>query len=489
MSTTYAAQAPVGAGFTVTAGDLSFILKQINIAERHAATATSDDICKGLVNQPGDNIPDVEQVPDALTSYGLRTVDGTCNNLVPGREKYSASDTTFPRLAPPNFRDAEVPGIFGPPGAPATSYKQKTTGNVVVDSQPRVISNLIVDQTATNPAAIQAAGHPVRTQGNPGVAPCAPGGDPSPADPNGNPDNCIPAGETLPIPNVTTDVGLSPPFNGLFTIFGQFFDHGVDQTVKSGGTVFVPLKDDDPLVVGKDGVLGTPDDLPANLRFMVLTRAQNQPGPDGILGNADDIQDANNTDTPLVDQSQTYTSHSSHQAFLREYALDANNHPVDTGRLLGGPSIANGLRTDDLLKGGMATWATVKWQAEHLLGLHLEDVDALNIPMLAVDPYGNFLPGRQRPTAVRHDHRPGARQPRSPSRGAGQRAALRHPVPRRRCARRRPGHRRALHDPDADPCAQWVQEPRRGQHRRDPARRPGPRDVRRRAAQRALRRR
>ena len=69
---------------------------------------------------------------------------------------------------------------------------------------------------------------------------------------------------------------------------------------------------------------------------MVLTRAQNQPGPDGVLGTADDVQDANNTDTPWVDQSQTYTSHASHQVFLREYELNAANHPVSTGKLLGG---------------------------------------------------------------------------------------------------------------------------------------------------------
>ena len=67
---------------------------------------------------------------------------------------------------------------------------------------------------------------------------------------------------TLFIPNVTTDVGLSPPYNSLFTLFGQFFDHGVDQTVKSGGTVFVPLKADDPLVrrPGRH-VFGTGDDV------------------------------------------------------------------------------------------------------------------------------------------------------------------------------------------------------------------------------------
>ena len=150
----------------------------------------------------------------------------------------------------------------------------------------------------------------MRTQGNPGVVPCTTDPDPL-ADPPiaAVPTDCTPSFETLFIPNVTTDVGLSPPYNSLFTLFGQFFDHGVDQTVKGGGTVFVPLKDDDPLVAGKDHKFDTADDLSPNLRFMVLTRAKNQPGPDGILGTADDVQDADNTDSPWVDQSQTYTSH------------------------------------------------------------------------------------------------------------------------------------------------------------------------------------
>ncbi len=74
----------------------------------------------------------------------------------------------------------------------------------------------------------------------------------------------MPSHKTLFIPNVTTDVGLSPPYNSLFTFFGQFFDHGVDQTVKSGGTVFVPLQADDPLItLGPDGKAGTGDEVPA----------------------------------------------------------------------------------------------------------------------------------------------------------------------------------------------------------------------------------
>ena len=60
---------------------------------------------------------------------------------------------------------------------------------------------------------------------------------------DGLPVGCVPAHQTLFIPNVTTDVGLSPPFNSLFTIFGQFFDHGLDKITNGGnGTVFVPLQ-------------------------------------------------------------------------------------------------------------------------------------------------------------------------------------------------------------------------------------------------------
>ncbi|GAA4093679.1 peroxidase family protein [Nocardioides kongjuensis] len=403
---------PVGSGFTVTTGDLAFILKQIKIAERHAATLSPAHPCSTLVNQPGDGIPDAEQVPDILTSYGLRTVDGSCNNLKAGDENFAAADQPFPRLTNPKFRPAEdVPPGFGPPGS--TSYAQKK-GNVF-DSQPRVISNLIVDQTSTNPAAIAAAQFPVRSQGNTGVVPCTTDPDPN-ADPPvaGVPDGCVPSHKTLFIPNVTTDVGLSPPYNSLFTFFGQFFDHGVDQTVKSGGTVFVPLKADDPLrTLGPDGKPGTGDEVPASQAFMVLTRAQNQPGPDGVLGDdpatpadesADDVQNANNTDTPWVDQSQTYTSHASHQVFLRAYAASSRPGPygasnpasVSTGKFLDGLPAGQTYAGSPDGTEGISTWASVKKQAAERLGLELVDMDALNVPMLATDPYGKFIPGPAR---------------------------------------------------------------------------------------------
>ena len=355
-----ASQAVVGSGFTVTPADLAYILKQIKIAEHHAATQTPDNLCGTLVG------PDpVYQQPNALVSFGLRTVDGSCNNLIAGKEKTGASDQTFPRLTSPDFRQAEAPPTgFGPP-AP-TSYAQ-TSGNVF-DSEPRTISNLIVDQTSTNPAAVAVAGFPPRTQGNPGVKPCTT----EPTTPGGNdglPPGCVPAGQTLDIPNVTTDVGLSPPFNALFTIFGQFFDHGLDKITNGGaGTVFVPLKSDDPLITS--GRIGNAPP------FMTVTR--------GTIVNTPSGRNSPNTDTPFVDQSQTYTSHASHQFFLREYTLNdplAPNKPVTTGRFLSTGT------------GGMATWAMIKAQAAAVLGMQLVDVDVTNIPMVATDPYGNFVPG------------------------------------------------------------------------------------------------
>ena len=57
-------------------------------------------------------------------------------------------------------------------------------------------------------------------------------------------------GANVVITNTAPDEGLSAPFNSWFTLFGQFFDHGLDLVAKGGnGTVFVPLMPDDPLYV------------------------------------------------------------------------------------------------------------------------------------------------------------------------------------------------------------------------------------------------
>ena len=198
------------------------------------------------------------QIESPLLTLGLRTVDGTCNNLQPGQEKYGAADETFPRLTTPEFNAAEDCRRGIRPGRPATSYDQ-TTGSVF-DSEPRTVSNLIVDQTVEQPGGRlgcdQSRAVPVR-----GARACAP-------EPPLTPLTACPPLGRLDIPNVTTDVGLSPPFNSLFTIFGQFFDHGLDKITNGGnGNVFVPLKADDPLVThGPDGIAGNGDEVPADQR-------------------------------------------------------------------------------------------------------------------------------------------------------------------------------------------------------------------------------
>ncbi len=343
-----------GGGLHLIRADLQFILDQIRIAERHA---------------DGENLLDI--LPNSRMAFGLRTVDGSFNNLVRGQDKFGAADQPFPQMLDQQFGNEQDEAPFA--GVSNTNYAATGPGGSVVDSDPRIISNLVVDQTIGNPAAVQAyvAAGLGSLDAN-GVL----------LDLNGVP---IPAGQPLFIPNTAPDEGLSAGFNSWFTLFGQFFDHGLDLVNKGGnGAVFIPLQADDPLVLGADGLAGTADDLPANQRFMLLTRATNSAvhaGQDGQLGTADDVHLHNNQTTPFVDQNQTYTSHPSHQVFLREYTLDDNGRPVATGRMLDGAD------------GGLPTWGEVKAQAQALLGIVLTDADVTNLPMLATDPYGKFIPG------------------------------------------------------------------------------------------------
>ena len=153
-----ASAAPVGQGFNLNASDLRFILKQIKIAEQHADTLSAANPCGTMRGNGPDQIP-AGEVGDTLP-WGLRLINGTCNNIVPDKVTVGSADQDFPRLvSPPNLIAGEGGDPDGPGPAPAvasTSYTQ-TTGTVF-DSRPRVISNLIVDQTADNPAAVAAAG-------------------------------------------------------------------------------------------------------------------------------------------------------------------------------------------------------------------------------------------------------------------------------------------------------------------------------------------
>ncbi|MBW4975574.1 hypothetical protein KZZ08_18230 [Roseovarius mucosus] len=177
-------------------------------------------------------------------------------------------------------------------------------------------------------------------------------------------------GDNVFIRNIAADLGDTASFNSFMTIFGQFFDHGLDLTSKGGnGNVIIQLHPDDPLYV---------EGSPTN--FMVLTRATNDPGADGLIGTADDVRDHANQTTPWIDLNQLYTSNPSHQVFLREYAM-VDRRPQATGRMLESEA------------GGPPTWADVKSQARDLLGIELSDLNAVSVPLLVTDLYGEFERG------------------------------------------------------------------------------------------------
>ncbi|GMN81245.1 peroxidase family protein [Variovorax sp. V512] len=297
---------------TLIRSDLEFILQQILIAEAQAAGADPASL-----------------VPNAFAPFGLRTVDGSYNNLMPGQSEFGAADNPFPQLVPQTYSNEQDDAFAG-----ITNTDYGSAGNVV-DADPRLISNLVADMTSNNPAAVSAfvaAG--LGTLDAAGVLYDLQG-------------VVIPPGTLLEIPNTSPDEGLSAPFNSWFTFFGQFFDHGLDLVNKnSTEMIFMPLQPDDPLF----------STAPGAPNFMILSRATR-----------DANGDQTNQTTPFVDQNQTYTSHPSHQVFLREYVLDANGRPVATGSLLDG--------TD----GGLANWAQVKAQAL-MLGIQLDDADVLDLP-------------------------------------------------------------------------------------------------------------
>ncbi|GAU86159.1 hemolysin-type calcium-binding region [Bosea sp. BIWAKO-01] len=401
--------------FKLVQHDLEFVLKQIKIGEANANGAALTEI--RIDPETGEVVTAAAQylngvflgdptwaraIPDPQTPFGIRTVDGTYNNLVAGRELWGASGQPMPRLFESggylNEGDTDTVTFGGgitfsnSNYTPFTSASPFAAPGSVTDADPRLISNLIVDMSLNNPAAIVAAltfagseaihgtagdlaavqalaaqwqphmdvlKSPAATAAQKAIAMTAVNDLMAPFSIE------VDATGSLSIPNVAPDEGLSAPFNAWMTFFGQFFDHGLDLISKGdNGTIYVPLQPDDPLYV--EG---------SSTNFMVLTRSTPVEGSQ------------RNVTTSWVDQNQTYTSHASHQVFLREYKIDpATGFPVATGKLLdGGPAGQ---------QNGLPTWADVKAQAL-MLGIQLTDRDATSVPLIRTDAYGNFIPDAQ----------------------------------------------------------------------------------------------
>ena len=109
--------------FTVTKADLEFMLKQIKIAEATSAAHTpvgTKTTIQAIMDAFGVTAANAAQMP-----AGLRTVDGTDNNLIPGQSTFGAADQLFPRLTDPVFRndaDGDQMPLGGPTVITNTNY-------------------------------------------------------------------------------------------------------------------------------------------------------------------------------------------------------------------------------------------------------------------------------------------------------------------------------------------------------------------------------
>ena len=297
--------APVGSGFTVTPriwrSSSSRSRSPSTTRQRRRRPTRADTGRAG----PG---------PDPGPTHLLRPAHGRrlVQQPVPGRRELRGRRPAVPALdhaGVPGRRDITRAFPVGPPGP--TSYSAEE-GQRRSTRSPASISNLIVDQTSTNPAAIAAAEFPVRTQGNPGHFPCTTDPDPQPIRRStAVPAGCVPSHQTLvhperdngrrPVAAVQLAVHLlRPVLRPRRRPDREERRHGLRAAERRRSAGHRRPRRQ----------AGTGDEVPPSQAFMVLTRAQNQPGPDGVLGNGDDVQNANNTDSPWVDQSQTYTSHS-----------------------------------------------------------------------------------------------------------------------------------------------------------------------------------
>ena len=119
---------------------------------------------------------------------------------------------------------------------------------------------------------------------------------------------------------------------------------------------------------------------------MVLTRATIDPARTASSAHRRHHEHTNHT-TPFVDQNQTYTSHPSHQVFLREYVLNAAGDPVATGRIA-----SRSATTAASHLGRMSR--RLKAQAATMLGIQLDDLDVLDCRCWRPIAYGKFIPDR-----------------------------------------------------------------------------------------------
>ncbi|OYU11078.1 MAG: hypothetical protein CFE38_13950 [Comamonadaceae bacterium PBBC1] len=387
---------------------------------------TDIDFILAQLNLPGnDPRRALTGLGTVLDPSGIRDVGGVGNNV--NNPGWGAVDQAFTRLTTAGWTNAQgtLNQSFQPNNTP-TSYQVRDVN--LWDSTPRIISNIVANQSS---AALAAIGYTTQEQQRLAVLDdpmTTPGGRVSPLTGNMNP----------------------LPYSGFMTMFGQFFDHGLDFVHKgSDGVVMVPLMPGDPLydpasqtnfmmasrtntihvqigeettntllgLLGISETTGTPGsqtavtgtavlgnsfsgvlminntaiELAANTTQQGLLDAINaKSSTTGIVASLSGSgnlvltppagKESINTISPFIDLSQSYGSDPSKTAFVREYDTARNV----TGRLVSG----NG----DVGAEGMSTWLAIKVNAARL-GIILHDVNVTDTPMVRLNADGSVFIG------------------------------------------------------------------------------------------------
>ena len=197
-------------------------------------------------------------------AFGLREVAGTDNNTVPGQSTFGVGRPDIPARAAQfpdchcQYRRHDLRSEPRRRRRHDDDVLYSRPDGIVVDTDPRMISNLIADQTANNPAALEAQAAASLGSGylnqipNPAFDP----GLPATRSPTRNSLSATAPRRLPSTPPATCSSTTSRRTPACrrrstrwFTFFGQFFDHGLDLVTKGGsGTVFIPLQPDDPLI-------------------------------------------------------------------------------------------------------------------------------------------------------------------------------------------------------------------------------------------------
>jgi Ca2+-binding RTX toxin-like protein len=326
---------------------------------------------------------------DARSPLGLRTFSGVYNNLKPGRETWGAANVDFLRSTKSNSFNylsqnvnnaAFDPGRFGP-GSPGFQASFQTAANgqtiangvanssalyenafkTVVDYTPRMISQTIASQAALDRLGIATA---VDNSLGTNIG-------------------YIPSRRDSDINGQSQSGG-----SGIFAMFGQYFDHGLDFINKGGNVtngqsakVVIPLSPSDPLYDPAKGVTS-----------ITISRATvadpNKAGAD---------RSYINRTSAYADLGQVYGSDQQINQMLREWVADPNN----PGKYIAGAGMFNGqslknawefVQADGSSTLTKETVTTLKELRAHLLATGRDDLSWGDLQNLRVrDSQGRVL--------------------------------------------------------------------------------------------------